>query len=153
MLVNFAAILSLITAAVLVGAIFFQSAVVAPSVFSQLDEQQARRFLRTLFPRLFRLGVICAAVIGANAIVLIAASERYLLSMQLLLGAALILIFQTASLWLVPAINRARDAGNAGLRRFNRLHRLSVGLSLATLVVSCLILGVFGLASVATPGI
>ena len=45
-----------------IGAILFQSAIVAPSVFSVLDEASARRFLRTLFPRFFRLGVICSGL-------------------------------------------------------------------------------------------
>ncbi|MCH5373373.1 MAG: DUF4149 domain-containing protein, partial [Planctomycetes bacterium] len=39
------------------GAIVFQSALVAPAVFGELDGDAARRVLRRLFPRFFVLGI------------------------------------------------------------------------------------------------
>ena len=52
-----------------VGAILFQSAIVAPSVFGVLDDAAARGFLRTLFPRFFRFGMICAGLCLLAALV------------------------------------------------------------------------------------
>ncbi|HKK23213.1 MAG TPA: DUF4149 domain-containing protein, partial [Pseudohaliea sp.] len=48
--------------AVQVGTIVFHSAVVAPTVFRQLDEASARRFLRTIFPRFYWLGLYCGII-------------------------------------------------------------------------------------------
>ena len=62
---TFAAAVLTISAGVWIGAIVFQSAVVAPAVFVDLDEAAARSFLRTLFPRFFRLGLVCGALMLA----------------------------------------------------------------------------------------
>jgi hypothetical protein len=58
------------------------------------------------------------------------------------------LILEAASLWMVPAINAARDAGAAGKARFDRLHRVSV---LFTVVILILGIGVVALISVGRP--
>ena len=50
------------------GFILFQSAIVAPTIFQTLPENQAGPFLRSLFPRLFKL---CAALMGLNALIAI----------------------------------------------------------------------------------
>ena len=97
-----------------VGAIIFQSAVVAPAVFVDLDAESARRFLRTLFPRFYRLGLICGVLIMlgvATVAVLTGWSERLAIAGV----ATLTMVFlQVISLRLVPRINAARDSGDAG---------------------------------------
>lgn len=123
---------SLLTLAVgaWLGAVVFQSALVAPVVFSTLDAGGARDVLRTLFPRFFLLGVGCLATALVAALLLPAASGRALPIGILATALAMIV----AARLLVPAINRARDAGDAGRKRFGRLHGLSVLLTLASLL-------------------
>ena len=141
---TFAAAVLTISAGIWIGAIVFQSAVVAPSVFVDLDEAAARSFLRTLFPRFFRLGLVCgalmlAALLGFGVFAGWTATTTALASVT-----SVMIILEAISLMLVPHINAARDAGEAGDAKFARLHRTSV-----VLTVVILLLGIAFLAIVA----
>ena len=140
----FVAAIMTIGAGIWVGAIVFQSAIVAPTVFVDLDESAARSFLRTLFPRFFRLGLVCgalmlAALLGFGFLAGWTGTTIALASLT-----SVMILLEAASLALVPHINTARDAGPAGHARFERLHRTSV-----LLTVAILLLGVAFLAIVA----
>ena len=103
------------------GAVLFQSALVAPVVFSTLDAGGARGVLRTLFPRFFLLGVGCLATALVAALLLPTAPGNRTLPAGILATALAMIV---AARLLVPAINRASDAGDAGRKRFGRLHGL-----------------------------
>lgn len=140
-----------ISAGVWIGAIVFQSAVVAPAVFVDLDEGTARSFLRTLFPRFFRLGLVCGALMLA-ALLGFGTSAGWSTTVILLaLLATAMIILEAISLAMVPSINAARDAGQAGHARFVRLHRISVLLTVAILLLGITILAV--IASRAAAGV
>jgi uncharacterized membrane protein len=125
--------------AVQVGAIIFHSAVVAPTVFRQLNEASARGFLRTIFPRFYWLGLYCGIV--ATIALGVAALGAGSVLLQACLGATIVMIIlEVASLRLTPVINAARDAGEAGRTRFSRLHRLSVILTLVVLLLGVAVL-------------
>lgn len=124
--------LVLVVVGIRLGAIVFQSAYVAPVVFTVLDEAAASRFLRSLFPRFFKLGIACGAIL---LVVLVAAGVTggFGAPLPILIAiAATVTVLDAAALGLVPAINAARDRGEAGAARFRFLHRLSV---LATVLV------------------
>ncbi len=110
------------------GAIVFQSAIVAPAVFGELDMAGARRVLRRLFPRFFLLGIgLTLLALGAASFLQTDVSVRkwtiaILVAMLVAIG---------ISLALVPAINRAGDAGER--RRFAVLHGASVLMTLLSL--------------------
>ncbi len=110
------------------GAIVFQSALVAPAVFGELDSSGARRVLRRLFPRFFMLGLgLIGLALGAVALGPLSSGVRSTAAATL--GTMLLAI--GLALALVPGINAASDAGNVA--RFRLLHGLSVLLTLATL--------------------
>lgn len=132
-----------LAAGIWIGAIVFQSAVVAPSVFKGLDEDQARRFLRTIFPKFFRLGLGCGVVMATSLAIMSVMSGGSNALTVLAVITAIMLIFQAICLSLVPLINSARDAGPAGEERFRKLHKLSV---LLTILV--LFMGVFAVAAI-----
>ena len=137
----------LLACAIWVGAIVFQSAVVAPSVFTTLDQTRASTLLRTLFPRFFKLGLVCGAIM-ALALALQAGLSAWTPVLTALASlTALMLVLEGLSLWLVPRINAARDAGNAGAARFANLHRLSVLLTLAILFAGIAALVMIGLSA------
>jgi len=131
------------------GAILFQSAIVAPSVFSVLDESAARRFLRTLFPRFFRLGLVLSLLSVASAVVAGATTGWPSGSLFIASAATLMAAFAATALGMIPAINAARDAGGAGAARFSALHRINVGLTVAMLVAAIAILSTVGLIAAA----
>ncbi|MEM1031206.1 MAG: DUF4149 domain-containing protein [Myxococcota bacterium] len=129
--------LLLVTTASLFGGMVFFPSVVAPMVFRVLDTDAAGRFLRALFPRYYTfmiatsgLGAAFAGIAGRwrDAVILLLVALSTLAVRQL----------------LVPAINRWRDAGRAGddaaARRFERGHRLSVGINMIQLVAVLVVL-------------
>lgn len=119
----------------LLGAMLFFPSVVAPVVFSSLPEAQAGVFLRSMFPRYY--GFMIALSLIAALLFLVANDESAY-------QAAIVCLFVGVSTlwvrqWLLPRINAARDeqlAGNveAG-RRFDRDHKLSVGINMLQLVL------------------
>jgi hypothetical protein len=127
------------------GAIVFQSAVVAPTVFVDLDEASARAFLRRLFPRFFRLGLVCGALMIASLLASVAAVGWSTTVAGLAAITAAMITLNATSLAMVPHINAARDAGETGETTFRRLHRSSV---LLTIIV--MLLGIAALVVIAS---
>ena len=127
------------------GAILFQSAIVAPSVFAVLDETAARRFLRTLFPRFFRLGLVLSVLSVVAAGFAGTASGWQSRDVVVASTAVLMAVCAAAALGMIPAINAARDRGSAGATRFSALHRLNVGLTVVMLASAIAILCTVGL--------
>lgn len=126
--------------AVWVGAIVFQSAIVAPSVFSSLEAPDASKFLRRLFPSFFRLGIACGGIMTAGFVFLAFWSDPEHVVWPFALSGVMT-VFAVVSLVMVPGINAARDAGEAGAVRFERLHRLSVLLTVLILLAGIFVLG------------
>ena len=124
--------LTAVLAGTWVGAIVFHSAIVAPGVFRVLDESSARQFLRDLFPRFFRFGLACGALMIVATGSAVALGNA--LAPGLLTAAVVMTGLEAVSLWMVPAINAAKDAGQSGDTRFARLHRMSVLLTLVILI-------------------
>lgn len=138
--------------AVWVGAIVFQSAVVAPSVFTTLDAGDAGTFLRGLFPRFFVAGLVCGAgmLAGTGLIYAAGARDPRLVALAVITGVMIALQFSAGR--MVPAINAARDAGEAGRRRFGRLHGINVLLTVAVLVLGVGLLAAIAMAVPLTIG-
>ena len=132
-----------------IGAIVFQSAIVAPTVFVDLDESAARVFLRRLFPRFFKLGLVCGGLMLAG-LALVGFDARNGLPIAAL--TVVMLVLEAASLWMVPAINAARDAGAAGKARFDRLHRLSVVFTVLILVLGIAVMALISAGQPLSPG-
>lgn len=128
-----------LAAGTMIGKIVFQSFVVAPTVFGSLDEPSARLFLRDVFPRFYRLGLGCGAVMLAGLIVVGLASQWTGALLALTSLTLAMLALEAISLRIVPTINAARDAGD--LRRFDILHRLSVALTVIVLALGIAAVG------------
>jgi hypothetical protein len=112
---------ALIVAAILFGGMVLYSFGFAAFLFTSLPADDAGALLRRAFPH-FYLWVIATAVIAA--LLQLGADP---VSLGLLVAVALTTV-PTRQL-LMPAINAATDAGDR--RRFNRLHGLSVVITLA----------------------
>lgn len=108
--------------AVLLGAMVFFSAVMAPLIFTKLDAEVAGRFIRQVFPWYY-LTIITLGTLAALAVVFSRPADALALACVALAGVM-------ARQALMPSINRARDRVVAGelaaATRFARLHRLSV---------------------------
>ena len=119
----------------LLGTMLFFPSVVAPVVFSSLPEAQAGVFLRSMFPRYYGF-MIALSLIAALLFLVVNDESAYQAAIVcLFVGVSTLWVRQ----WLLPRINAARDeqlAGNveAG-RRFDRDHKLSVGINMLQLVL------------------
>ena len=133
--------LSIVTLAnaVWVGTIVFQSAIVAPSVFTSLDASDASKFLRRLFPSFFKLGIVCGVIMTAGFAFLGSVGSLSAGPWLLVMSAGMT-VLAIISLALVPRINAARDEGEAGAARFESLHRLSVLLTVLILLAGIVVL-------------
>lgn len=122
--------LVLLALALWLGGMGLFSFIVAPTVFQALPAEAAGRFLRRMFPRYYLFGAGCSLLLVSAALAAPRAGTGVVAGGLVLAGLAF------ASLALVPAINRARDAGAGGAARFRRLHGLSVALNTASLLVA-----------------
>ena len=113
-----------------IGVIVFFSAIIAPTVFKTLDEKSAGVFLRAFFPKYY----LFAIVIGLAALALIMIFNIEM-SNILYIAKVSMTILSIISRFMIPMINNARDMGEKGKQKFNRLHALSVSLNVITLVI------------------
>ena len=119
----------------LLGAMLFFPSVVAPVVFASLPEAQAGAFLRSMFPRYYAF-MIALSLIAALLLLVANDKSAYQATVVcLFVGVSTLWVRQ----WLLPRINAARDAQLAGDaeagRRFDRDHKLSVGVNMVQLVL------------------
>ena len=111
---------------VISGMILFQTAIVAPVVFTTLDAENASEFLRKIFPRFFMV----IFILGISALIV----SSVFLSIQGIVIAAVTAISMIISYLVVPATNKARDEDRS--KAFRRLHTLTVVLTLFTLLAN-----------------
>ena len=107
----------------LLGAMVFFVIVVSPTVFTSLSSDQASKFLRIIFPRLFLFGLILSLVTALGYYI----SSLYIEMILALVSS--ILFFLNRNL-LTPLINYHRDKEIEGdiksKKYFKLLHLLSV---------------------------
>lgn len=131
-----------------VGGISFFSFAVAPVIFRVLGAEGGARFVRALFPRYYAWVVVCGAV-ALPALISGVLCYPELRGPMVGVQAGLILAGTVTMLYcgntLTPRINAARDAGPAEADRFDRLHRRSVRLNGAVLVIGIVLLVLFAL--------
>ena len=113
-----------------VGVIVFFSAIIAPTVFKTLDEKSAGVFLRAFFPKYYLFEIVIG--LAALALIMIFNIE---MSNILYIAIVSMTILSIISRFMIPIINNARDMGEKGKQKFNRLHALSVSLNVITLVI------------------
>ncbi len=122
-------LLSLIT-----GGMFFFAAVMTPLVFTKLPPETSGPFIRQAFPVYSQ---VMAGLTLAAALLL----WNYPEAIPLVI---VFILFLWAWLWPMPRINRLRDDQLRGDpkagKTFNRLHRLSVGINLAQMLIAGIVL-------------
>ena len=122
---------------ILLGAMFFFVIVVSPTIFSSLSMEQASKFLRLIFPRIFLFGFIISIFIALG---------YYILTSYIEMSFAIvssILFFLNRNL-LTPMINHHRDKEIEGEIKskiyFKVLHNLSVIFFVINLIILILLL-------------
>ena len=123
----------LVAVAAVFGGMAFFAFVYAPLVFIKLGAEAGGRFIREVFPVYYvAMGAVSIAAAG------LLASGSAARGTGATAMACIGIVFLLARYVLLPVINRSRDAGQAGdvaaKMRFDRLHRLSVGVNLVQML-------------------
>ena len=110
--------ISIYLTAMILGIMLFFSFVIAPVVFTTLDEENARKFIRRIFPFYYNVNL------GLSLIVLLIFLFLSKLGIDFYLILAITLLFATSNYVLMPLINKYRDERQD--KKFKYSHFISV---------------------------
>ena len=113
----------------ILGIMLFFSFVIAPVVFTTLDENNARKFIRRIFPFYYNVNL------GISFIVLITFIFLNKIGVDFYLILVITFLFATSNYLLMPLINKYRDEKQD--KKFKYLHFLSVLINFVQMI--CLV--------------
>ena len=117
----------------ILGIMLFFSFVIAPVVFTTLDENNARKFIRRIFPFYYNVNL------GISFIILITFILLSKMGVDFYLILAITVLFATSNYLLMPLINKYRDEKQD--KKFKYSHFLSVLINFFQMI--CLIFILF----------
>ena len=121
--------LSVYLTSMILGIMLFFSFVIAPVVFTTLDENNARKFIRRIFPFYYNVNL------GVSFIVLITFILSSKIGVDFYIILAITVLFATSNYLLMPFINKYRDEKQE--KKFKYLHFLSVLINFVQMI--CLV--------------
>ena len=116
----------------ILGIMLFFSFVIAPVVFTTLDENNARKFIRRIFPFYYNVNL------GISFIVLIIFILLGKIGIDFYLILAITLLFATSNYLLMPLINKYRDEKQD--KKFKYSHFISVLINFIQMICLVIIL-------------
>ena len=117
---------SIYLTAMVLGIMLFFSFVIAPVVFTTLDEDNARKFIRRIFPFYYNVNL------GISLIILLTFIFLSKLGVDFYLILAISLLFAISNYLLMPLINRYRDEGQD--KKFKYSHFISVVINFVQMI-------------------
>ena len=121
--------ISIYLVAMILGIMLFFSFVIAPVVFTTLDEDNARKFIRRIFPFYYNVNL------GISFIVLLTFFFLSKLGIDFYLILAITILFATSNYLLMPLINKYRDEKED--KKFKYSHFISVVINFVQMI--CLV--------------
>ena len=113
----------------LVGSLIFFSAIIAPNTFLVLDDKNARKFIRSIFPKLYLWSLVICLILT----LLMFFNNKFYGFVLLIVSFGFFFSRQYLTKW----INNASDLKNKkeiDEKRFKKLHKLSVFIFLSQIV-------------------
>ena len=110
--------ISIYLISIILGIMLFFSFVIAPVIFTTLNEENARKFIRRIFPFYYNVNL------GISSIVLFLFIFLGNLKFDFYLILTVTILFAISNYLLMPLINKFRDENNN--KKFKFLHLLSV---------------------------
>ena len=123
---------SIYLTAMILGIMLFFSFVIAPVVFTTLDEDNARKFIRRIFPFYYNVNL------GLSLIVLLTFLFLSKIGVDFYLIIAITLLFATSNYLLMPLINKYRDEKQD--KKFKYSHFVSVVINFVQMIFLVFIL-------------
>ena len=121
--------ISVYLTSMILGIMLFFSFVIAPVVFTTLDENNARKFIRRIFPFYYNVNL------GVSFIVLITFILSTKIGVDFYIILAITVLFATSNYLLMPLINKYRDEKQE--KKFKYSHFLSVLINFVQMI--CLV--------------
>ena len=110
--------ISVYLTSMILGIMLFFSFVIAPVVFTTLDENNARKFIRRIFPFYYNVNLGISFIVVITFILL----SKIGVDFYLILG--ITILFATSNYLLMPLINKYRDEKQE--KKFKFSHFISV---------------------------
>jgi len=120
---------SIYLTAMILGIMLFFSFVIAPVVFTTLDEDNARKFIRRIFPFYYNVNLMISLVI---LLIFLFLSK---LGVDFYLILLITILFATSNYLLMPLINKYRDEKQD--KKFKYSHFISVVINFVQMI--CLV--------------
>ena len=123
---------SIYLTSIILGIMLFFSFVVAPVTFTTLDEENARKFIRKIFPYYYNVNLVI------SFLVLIFFINLKTFSLNFYLILLVTLLFALSSFILMPLINKYRDESKE--KKFKYSHFISVVINFLQMIFLFIIL-------------
>ena len=123
---------SLYLTSVVLGVMLFFSFVVAPVTFTSLNEENARKFIRKIFPYYYSVNLFISLLILLIFIIL----RKFSLDFYFIL--IISILFALSNFLLMPLINKYRD--NKEEKKFKYTHFISVVINFIQMILLVTIL-------------
>ena len=124
--------LSVYMTSVIFGIMLFFSFVVAPVTFTALNEENARRFIRKIFPYYYNVNL----AISLFVLIFFVFLKIFSLDFYLILSVAV--LFAVSNFILMPMINKYRDENQD--KKFKQLHFISVLINFVQMILLLIVL-------------
>ena len=123
---------SIYLTSIILGIMLFFSFVVAPVTFTTLDEENARKFIRKIFPYYYNVNLVISFLVLIIFIILKTFSLKFYLILLVTL------LFALSSFILMPLINKYRDESKE--KKFKNSHFISVVINFLQMIFLFIIL-------------
>ena len=125
-------LLSIYLTSIILGIMLFFSFVVAPVVFTTLDEENARKFIRRIFPYYYNVNL------GISLLVLLILFFTSNFEIKFYLVLVVAILFAISNYLLMPMINKFRDENQE--KKFKYSHLISVIFNFIQILILLVIL-------------
>ena len=123
---------SIYLTAMILGIMLFFSFVIAPVVFTTLDEDNARKFIRRIFPFYYKVNL------GISFVILLVFVFLSKLGVDFYLILVISILFAISNYLLMPLINKYRDEKQD--QKFKYSHYISVVINFVQIIFLILLL-------------
>ena len=117
---------------IILGIMIFFSFVIAPVTFTALNEENARKFIRKIFPYYYTVNLAISVLVLILFIIL----KIFSLDFYLILSVAV--LFAVSNFVLMPMINKFRDEKQD--KKFKQSHFISVVINFVQIILLVIVL-------------
>ena len=124
--------ISIYLTCIILGIMIFFSFVIAPVTFTALNEENARKFIRKVFPFYYTVNLAISVLV----LILFTIVKIFSLDFYLILSVAV--LFAVSNFVLMPLINRFKDEKQD--KKFKRSHFVSVVINFVQIILLVIVL-------------